>query len=77
LVIGKGEALRALSGQAADRQASVVKRVDLSIIVCTKNRRDAVTACLDSIAASMSSGSGLAKEIVVVDNASQPMIIVG
>jgi len=45
--------------------------VDLSIIVCTRNRRDAVTACLDSIAASMDSVSGLATEIVVVDNGSQ------
>jgi GT2 family glycosyltransferase len=45
--------------------------VDLSIIVCTRNRRDVVTSCLDSIAASMSSVSGLTKEIVVVDNGSR------
>ena len=57
--------------QATDGQASVGKRVDLSIIVCTRNRRDALKGCLDSIAVSMSSVSGMSKEIVVVDNRSR------
>src|SRR6266478_1631562 len=47
------------------------KRVDLSIIVCTKNRRDALKSCLDSIAGALSSVSGMSTEIVVVDNGSR------
>lgn len=45
--------------------------MDLSVIVCTRNRRDAVKTCLDSIAVAMSYVAGVAKEIVVVDNGSQ------
>ncbi len=45
--------------------------MDLSIIVCTKNRRGASKPCLDSTAMSMSSVSGMSKEIIVVDNGSQ------
>jgi hypothetical protein len=60
---GNLDAPRALSRQAADGQASVGKRVDFSIIVCTRNRRDALKSCLDSIAMSMSSVSDMSKEI--------------
>jgi GT2 family glycosyltransferase len=52
------------------RRPPASKPVDLSIIVCTRNRRDALKSCLDSIAASLNSTSGLSAEIVVVDNGS-------
>jgi GT2 family glycosyltransferase len=45
--------------------------VDLSIIVCTRNRRDSLKACLDSIALSLSAISDITTEIVVVDNGSR------
>lgn len=45
--------------------------MDLSIIVCTRNRQDALKSCLESVALSLTAVSGMSTEIVVVDNGSQ------
>lgn len=45
--------------------------MQLSIIVCTRNRAYAIAACLDSIAVALSHASPVDAEIVVVDNASE------
>ena len=42
----------------------------VSVIVCTRNRVHAITACLDSIAVALSHVSPVTAEIVVVDNGS-------
>lgn len=42
-----------------------------SVIVCTRNRANAITPCLDSIARSLSLVRPIEAEIVVVDNASR------
>jgi glycosyltransferase involved in cell wall biosynthesis len=44
--------------------------MQLSLIVCTRNRAHAVVGCLDSIAASLAHAFPVDAEIVVVDNAS-------
>jgi glycosyltransferase involved in cell wall biosynthesis len=44
--------------------------VDISVVVCTRNRAHAILGCLDSIAASTSLVNGASTEIVVVDNGS-------
>ena len=43
----------------------------LSVIVCTRNRAQAITPCLDAIASSLAFASPIDAEIVVVDNASE------
>ena len=43
----------------------------LSVIVCTRNRAQAITPCLDSIASSLALAQPVDAEIVVVDNASE------
>ena len=43
----------------------------LSVIISTRNRAHAITACLDSIEAAFANASPLDGEIVVVDNGSQ------
>jgi glycosyltransferase involved in cell wall biosynthesis len=48
------------------RQAAV----KLSVIVCTRNRAQAIAPCLDSLAASLALAQPVDAEIVVVDNAS-------
>jgi len=45
--------------------------VKLSVIVCTRNRAQAIIPCLDSIASSLSRARPIDAEIVVVDNASE------
>jgi glycosyltransferase involved in cell wall biosynthesis len=44
--------------------------VKLSVIIATRNRADAIAACLDSVAASLANASPLDAEILVVDNGS-------
>ncbi|HWE72810.1 MAG TPA: glycosyltransferase family A protein [Stellaceae bacterium] len=44
--------------------------MQLSVIVCTYNRKDMLIGCLDSIARSLSHAQPVDAEIVVVDNAS-------
>lgn len=44
--------------------------MQLSVIVCTRNRVHAIVPCLDSIARSLSCAAPIEAEIVVVDNAS-------
>jgi glycosyltransferase involved in cell wall biosynthesis len=45
--------------------------MQLSVIVCTHNRKQMLIGCLDSIANSLSRAQPLEAEIVVVDNASE------
>jgi glycosyltransferase involved in cell wall biosynthesis len=51
---------------------SVIEHVScrLSVIVCTRNRAQAIVECLNSIAAALANAASLSKEIVVVDNGS-------
>jgi glycosyltransferase involved in cell wall biosynthesis len=42
----------------------------LSVIVCTRNRANAIIPCLDSIAASLAKAAPVDAEIVVIDNGS-------
>jgi len=45
--------------------------MQLSVIVCTHNRKQMLIRCLDSIATSLSRAQSVEAEIVVVDNASE------
>jgi glycosyltransferase involved in cell wall biosynthesis len=44
--------------------------VDLSIVICTRNRAEALQGCLESLAHAVSSNSNVRSEIIVVNNGS-------